>query len=622
MPYPGFSNLSSIAYKVLLMSFSAAIMANNAVAAQRTLAWDSNSEPHLAGYKLHYGETSRNYTSTVDVGNQTSHTVDNLQDGKTYYFAVTAYDTTRTVESGFSNEVSDTIPDTTPPDTTPPTVPSNLAAVGTSPTQIDLNWTASTDNVGVTNYRVERCGGAGCSNFAQVATLTETSLTDSGLTAGTTYRYRVRAVDAASNVSGYSNVATATTQTVTLDTEAPTVPSNLAAVGTSTTQINLNWTASTDNVGVTGYRVERCQGVGCSNFAQVATPTGTSFADAGLTAETTYRYRVRAVDAAGNLSAYSGESSATTQTVDTTLISLWDDATTPSLLTDPDTNAVELGVKFQSDVDGFITGIRFYKSSTNTGEHVGSLWSSDGTLLAQATFTNETASGWQQVNFATPVAITANTVYVASYHTNVGQYSVDEGYFALPYANGPLSALGDGESGGNGVYLYGPGGFPTNTYKSSNYWVDVVFTTSGEPALLEAGEVEVNHEWQRVTFTQSFVDPVVVAKPLSYNGSHPAVVRIRNVNATGFDIRVQEWDYLDGNHTLETVGYLVMESGSYTLEDGTRVEAGQVRSEQRRFLYNGEVQRSLPNHSRGANGGDKLPGKRCGDDPVAQHRHC
>ena len=112
--------------------------------------------------------------------------------------------------------------------------------------------------------------------------------------------------------------------------------------------------------------------------------------------------------------------SATTQTVDPTMISLWDDATIPSRLTDPDTNTVELGVKFQSDVDGFISGIRFYKSPTNTGEHVGSLWSSDGTLLAQATFTNETASGWQQANFATPVAITANTVYVASYHTKVG----------------------------------------------------------------------------------------------------------------------------------------------------------------------------------------------------------
>jgi PKD repeat protein len=157
--------------------------------------------------------------------------------------------------------------------------------------------------------------------------------------------------------------------------------------------------------------------------------------------------------------------------------SLWDDATTPRLLADPDTNPVELGVKFRSDVEGLVTGILFYKSSQNRGTHKGSLWSSSGQLLAQATFTNETASGWQRVDFDTPVAIQADTVYVASYHTDVGKYSVDEGYFASPYSNGPLHLLADGERGGNGLYLYGAGGFPTNTYRASNYWVDVLFTT-------------------------------------------------------------------------------------------------------------------------------------------------
>ena len=88
-------------------------------------------------------------------------------------------------------------------------------------------------------------------------------------------------------------------------------------------------------------------------------------------------------------------------------------------------SAVELGVKFKSDVAGTITGIRFYKAAANTGTHVGNLWTSNGTLLATATFTNETASGWQQVLFATPVAIASNTVYVASYHANNGHYSAD-----------------------------------------------------------------------------------------------------------------------------------------------------------------------------------------------------
>jgi hypothetical protein len=157
--------------------------------------------------------------------------------------------------------------------------------------------------------------------------------------------------------------------------------------------------------------------------------------------------------------------------------SLWDSAATPRLVTDPDTTAVELGVKLRSTVDGLITGVRFYKSPQNTGTHVGRLWSSSGQLLAQATFTNETASGWQQVNFATPVAIKANTVYVASYHTNVGRYLVDEGYFASAHTEGPLRLLVNGESGGNGAYRYGAGGFPSESYRSCNYWVDMLFKT-------------------------------------------------------------------------------------------------------------------------------------------------
>jgi hypothetical protein len=129
-------------------------------------------------------------------------------------------------------------------------------------------------------------------------------------------------------------------------------------------------------------------------------------------------------------------------------------------------------------VDGLVTGVRFYKGSQNTGTHVGRLWTSSGQLLAQATFTNETASGWQQVSFATPVAIKANTVYVVSYHAPAGRYSVDDGYFQTADTNGPLRALANGESGGNGVYRYGSGGvFPNSTYGSANYWVDVVFRT-------------------------------------------------------------------------------------------------------------------------------------------------
>ena len=158
---------------------------------------------------------------------------------------------------------------------------------------------------------------------------------------------------------------------------------------------------------------------------------------------------------------------------------IWNSAAVPSVAADPDTGAVELGVRFSSDVNGAITGIRFYKGSTNTGTHTGSLWSNTGTLLATATFAGETTSGWQQVLFSTPVNIAANTIYVASYHTTVGHYSVDQNYFTTAGVdNVPLHAPADGVSGANGVYVYGTGGvFPANTFQGSNYWVDVVLST-------------------------------------------------------------------------------------------------------------------------------------------------
>src|SRR6185436_7864516 len=112
--------------------------------------------------------------------------------------------------------------------------------------------------------------------------------------------------------------------------------------------------------------------------------------------------------------------------------------------------------------------------AANTGIHTGSLWTNSGTLLATATFIDESATGWQQLNFATPVVITANTTYVVSYHTNTGNYAINGGYFASGGVDAaPLHALASGVDGASGVYRYGAGGFPTDTFNAANYWVDV-----------------------------------------------------------------------------------------------------------------------------------------------------
>jgi hypothetical protein len=157
--------------------------------------------------------------------------------------------------------------------------------------------------------------------------------------------------------------------------------------------------------------------------------------------------------------------------------SLWDNAAEPLLLEDPDRVPVELGVRFRAEVDGYVTGIRFFKGPNNTGTHTGTLWSSDGHRLATGTFADDTGPGWQDLTFDEPVPIQAGDIHVASYHAPSGRYSVDENYFNQgPRQSGPLEALANTEDGGNGVYNYGEESrFPTNTFRASNYWVDVRF---------------------------------------------------------------------------------------------------------------------------------------------------
>lgn len=391
-----------------------------------------------------------------------------------------------------------------PPDTTAPSVPSNLNAAAVSQSEVNLSWMDSSDNVAVAEYRIERCQGAGCSNFVQIKTIASISYQDTGLTAGTVYQYRIRAADIAGNTSGYSSLVTVTTRTapdttpptvslsappagttvtqgqavtvsatatdtsgieevqfvldgnniiggdtnrpysgdtnslysmvwstagispgnhtltaiatdgagnqktssgvaitiqspppaptpptatlavnpatitvgqsatiqwtsanatsctganfstgnqtsgtvsvsptatttyglncsgtggsvtpasvtVTVnpapspgDTQAPTVPTNFSASADSSSKIDLAWAASTDNSSVAYYQVERCRSSDCSDFVQIATATATSYTNANLSSDTTYRYRIRAVDTSGNLSGYSGTESAKT----------------------------------------------------------------------------------------------------------------------------------------------------------------------------------------------------------------------------------------------------------------------------------------------------------------------
>ncbi|TBG71146.1 DUF4082 domain-containing protein, partial [Rhizobium leguminosarum] len=189
----------------------------------------------------------------------------------------------------------------------------------------------------------------------------------------------------------------------------------------------------------------------------------------------TYGVRVTATDL-GGLAA--NETFNITATVAPATYSLFNASSTPAQTNLNDGQQLEVGVKFQSNVVGDVTAIKFYRSANDNGQNVVDLWTTTGTKLATATFTNTTASGWQTVNFTTPVTIAANTTYIASYHTT-GAYVATNNFYTSAVTSGPLTALSSAAAGGNGVYAYGGsatvGLFPNATFNAANYWADVVF---------------------------------------------------------------------------------------------------------------------------------------------------
>jgi predicted phage tail protein len=173
-----------------------------------------------------------------------------------------------------------------------------------SANEIDLTWTTSTDDTQVAGYIVQRCQGTNCTNFVQIANAATTAYYDTGLALSTTYTYEIAAIDASGNVSGYSTTVTASTQ-ANADTQPPSAPTGLSASVASGSAISLIWSLSSGLERVTSYFIEQCQGASCTNFSQVGAATTTAYTSTGLTALASYSFRVRAVDAAGNLSAYS-----------------------------------------------------------------------------------------------------------------------------------------------------------------------------------------------------------------------------------------------------------------------------------------------------------------------------
>src|SRR3989475_1228373 len=356
-------------------------------AAQVTLAWDANTEPDLAGYKLYYGNSSGSYQFSVDVGNVTSYTLSGLLDGRIYYFAATSYNLSL-AESGFSNELTKPIADVPPPlvsitapaagvtvagtvtvsanasdnvgvvgvlfkldgtnlgaevtvapyavswnttlatsgshsltavardaagntatsaavsvtlDNTPPLI-STVSASSISSAGALITWATNKASDSQVEYGLTTAYGS--STPLNSSLLTAHAVTLTGLLGTTTYHYRVKSRDAAGNLATSADF-TLTTLIAVPDTTPPSVPTSLSASAVSSSQINLSWTASTDNVGVAGYTISR-------GGSQIATTPLTSYSDMGLSPSIAYVYQVSAFDAAGYVSAQSAPASAVT----------------------------------------------------------------------------------------------------------------------------------------------------------------------------------------------------------------------------------------------------------------------------------------------------------------------
>ena len=335
----------------------------NAVASSSTgavLTWNAATDNvAVTGYQVDrcQGSGCNSSFTTFNISPSTGWANTGLTAGTTYGYRVRARDAVPNY-SAYTSIVYVTTP--SGGDTQAPTVPTGLTATASSSTHVNVLWSAATDNVAVTGYQLERCQGAGCTSSFTQLNITSTTYADPGRSPSTTYGYRVRARDAAANYSAFTSVIYVTTPTAgggptqnnsvtyghdargrltsaifadgtavnyeydangnrtgatvvpAADTSAPSVPTTLLASAVSQSQINLSWNASTDAVGVTGYRLERCVGSGCTNFSQIATPSATSYSNTGLSQNTTYTYRVRATDGAGNLSGFSSTAAATT----------------------------------------------------------------------------------------------------------------------------------------------------------------------------------------------------------------------------------------------------------------------------------------------------------------------
>ncbi len=398
----------------------------------------------------------------------------------------------------------------------------------------------------------------------------QTTYTLRGLSAGQTYYFAVTVYNTTeTSESAFSNEVTTTLRDATQPTVSLTAPRAGATVSGT---IPVTATAS-DNVGVVG--VQFLLDGNPLGSEQTGPTFALSWATTGV-ANGSHTLAARARDAAGNTAL----ATAITVTVSNTASAL-----VANFTATPTRGSVPLTVAFTDTSTGGATqwAWQFGDGGSSTTRHPSYTYRAPGSYTVRLTVTN--AGGSNTLTRTNYIAVTAPAP--------VANFS------ATPTSGrAPLTvAFTDTSTGGatQWAWQFGDGGssttrHPSYTYRApGSYTVRLTVTGAGgshtltktgfitvQPALLEVGNITIDYVWKRIAFRQAFVDPIVVATPLGTNDRAPATIRLRDIGPTGFEIRVQEWDYLDGTHSPEPVSYLVMERGKHTLGSGIRVEAGRA----------------------------------------------
>jgi hypothetical protein len=479
-----------------------------------TISWNANSDENLNGYRVHYGTQSRDYEYIQDVGNITRYVISDLEEGETYYFAATAYDLYGN-ESDYSQEVSYTVPASSTEETPTPDpepIPQGQMRMETGEVVVDHNWTT----VELSQTFSDPIVIANLMGFvgSDPSIIRIRNVSPSG------FQIRVQEWDYLDGIH-----KTETIGFVVVERGLHTLDDGTMIHADS---FRTNRTTSFENVTF---------GTQFSSVPVVVTSIATVEDDAGVAG------RMKNISATGfEYKMQEEEDADQVHGTETVMYIAWEESQGQY-----GDIAFEVKNSHQLFGNGFQTQYLDTQFTTSP-VFVAEMQTCSGSNPSTLRYTDKTIN-----------RIDIQVVEEQSKDSEMDHYNECIGYMA--FSAGSVAIQNSDNS------------------QEPDTSTDPDESDSQEPVAamnMEWGEVSVDQDWTTITFAKTYTDPVFVASGISYVGSHPAVIRVRNLTPRGCEIKVQEWDYLDGVHKAETLGYVVAEQGTHVLDDGTMINAGSM----------------------------------------------